>query len=133
MENLNVNDKVLYFDGSTHLELTSVREDLENGTVKLANGIICSKEVTKKSGNYKRKDYLRGSKFKGWIKKYDENLELLYQAYLFKTKWVNTLQSLKDSLIRIDVNQMIEKEGLVNQLISLSKNLDKLVTKCKQL
>ena len=36
MENLKLKDQVLYFDGFTQLELTTVISDFEDGTVKLA-------------------------------------------------------------------------------------------------
>lgn len=133
MDKLKLKDQVLYFDGFTQLELTTVISDLEDGTVKLANGVICSNEAIKKTGNYKRKDYLKGSKFEGWIKKYDSNSEDLYKAYLFKRTLNSKLESIKNSFIGINVKMLLEKEGLLEKVINISKSLDKLSSKCKQL
>lgn len=130
---LKLKDQVLYFDGFTQLELTTVISDLEDGTVKLANGVICSNEAIKKTGNYKRKDYLKGSKFEGWIKKYDSNSEDLYKAYLFKRTLNSKLETIKNSFIGINVKMLLEKEGLLEKVINISKSLDKLSSKCKQL
>ena len=133
MDNLKLKDQVLYYDGFTQLELTTVIADFEDGTVKLANGVICSNEAIKKTGNYKKKDYLKGSKFEGWIKKYDSNLEDLYKAYIFKRTLNSKLENIKNSFIGIDVKMLLEKEDLLEKVINISKSLDKLSNKCKQL
>ena len=131
MEILKTNDQVLYYDGKTLLELTTVIQELEDSTVKLSNGVICSKEPVKKSGNYKRKDYLKGSKFQGWIKKYEGPLEDIYQANLFLKRYKKKLDNLKVDLNSIKLSDLITGNISAKEVLNISKSLNKIISKCK--
>ena len=131
MEILKTNDQVLFYDGKTLLELTTVTQELEDSTVKLSNGVICSNEPVKKSGNYKRKDYLKGSKFQGWIKKYEGSLEDIYQASLFLKSYKRKVDSLKVDLSSIKLSDIITGNVSAQEVLSISKSLNKIISKCK--
>lgn len=131
MEILKTNDQVLFYDGKTILELTTVTQELEDSTVKLSNGVICSNEPVKKSGNYKRKDYLKGSKFQGWIKKYEGTLEDIYQASLFLKSYKRKVDSLKVDLSSIKLSDIITGTVSAQEVLNISKSLNKIISKCK--
>lgn len=131
MEILKTNDQVLYYDGKTILELTTVTQELEDSTVKLSNGVICSNEPVKKSGNYKRKDYLKGSKFQGWIKKYEGSLDDIYQASLFLKSYKKKVDSLKVDLSSIKLTDIITGNVSAQEVLNISKSLNKIISKCK--
>lgn len=131
MEILKTNDQVLFYDGKTLLELTTVTQELEDSTVKLSNGVICSNEPVKKSGNYKRKDYLKGSKFQGWIKKYEGPLEDIYQANLFLKSYKRKVDSLKVDFSSIKLSDIITGTISAQEVLNISKSLNKVISKCK--
>ena len=131
MEILKTNDQVLFYDGNTILELTTVIQELEDSTVKLSNGVICSNEPVKKSGIYKRKDYLKGSKFQGWIKKYEGPLEDIYQANLFLKSYKKKIDSLKIDLSSIQLADIIYGNVSAQEVLNISKSLNKVISKCK--
>ena len=131
MEILKTNDQVLFYDGKTLLELTTVTQELEDSTVKLSNGVICSNEPVKKSGIYKRKDYLKGSKFQGWIKKYEGRLEDIYQANLFLKSYKKKIDNLKVDLNSIKLADLITGNISAKEVLNISKSLNKIISKCK--
>lgn len=133
METLKKDDKILYYDGKNHLELTTVTQD-DDSTVKLSNGVICSKEPVKKSGIYKRKDHMKGSKFQGWIKKYEGSLVNIYQAYLFLKKSNNQIKNdLSFSISKIKLDHLINGDINAEEVLKISKSLEKIIRKCNSL
>ena len=99
--------------------------------MKLSNGVICSNEPVKKSGIYKRKDYLKGSKFQGWIKKYEGPLEDIYQANLFLKSYKKKIDSLKVDLNSIQLSDIITGTISAQEVLNISKSLNKVISKCK--
>ena len=79
---LKTNQEVIYFDGVNILDKTSVIEtNKEQGTAKLANGIILQRESTKK-GYFKRSGIR--SEAKAWLADEENEGTKMYQAYLSK-------------------------------------------------
>lgn len=133
METLKTKDQVLFYDGKSILELTTVISE-DDYTVKLSNGVICSKEPIKKSGMYKRKDYMKGSKFQGWIKKYEGSLVNIYQAYLFLKKSKNQIKNdLSINLGKIKLDHLINGYVSAEEVLKISKSLEKIIRKCNSL
>lgn len=134
MEILKTKDQVLYYDGKNHLELTTVTQELEDSRIKLSNGVICSKEPVKNSGIYKRKDHMKGSKFQGWIKKYEGSLVNIYQAYLFLKKSKNQIKNdLSSNIGKIKLDHLIKGDVNAEEVLKISKSLEKIIRKCNSL
>lgn len=133
METLKTKDQVLFYDGKSILELTTVISE-DDSTVKLSNGVICSKEPIKKSGMYKRKDHMKGSKFQGWIKKYEGSLVNIYQAYLFLKKSKNQIKNdLSINLGKIKLDHLVNGSVNAEEVLKISKSLEKIIRKCNSL
>lgn len=133
METLKTKDQVLFYDGKSILELTIVISE-DDSTVKLSNGVICSKEPIKKSGMYKRKDHMKGSKFQGWIKKYEGSLVNIYQAYLFLKKSKNQIKNdLSINLGKIKLDHLVNGSVNAEEVLKISKSLEKIIRKCNSL
>ena len=133
METLKTKDQVLFYDGKSILELTTVISE-NDSTVKLSNGVICSKEPVKKSGMYKRKDHMKGSKFQGWIKKYEGSLVNIYQAYLFLKKSKNQIKNdLSINLGKIKLDHLVNGSVSAEEVLKISKSLEKIIRKCNSL
>lgn len=133
METLKTKDQVLFYDGKSILELTTVISE-DDSTVKLSNGVICSKEPIKKSGMYKRKDHMKGSKFQGWIKKYEGSLVNIYQAYLFLKKSKNQIKNdLSINLTKIKLDHLVNGSVNAEEVLKISKSLEKIIRKCNSL
>lgn len=89
---LEIGDSVICYDGATMMSTSTVTAvDKENGTATLKNGIICKRES--KENNFKRADYMAKS-FQGFIKLLDEETQELYDAWIFKQAFANTMEDL---------------------------------------
>lgn len=104
---LKTNQEVIYWDGDTILDKTSVIETSKgNGTAKLANGITLQRESTK-SGYFKRAGIRSGSK--AWVADGDNEGVRMYNAYLSKNKVKKLLPILSKAIdhksIYLDTDQ----------------------------
>ena len=145
MEKLNLNDKVLYWDGNTALELTEVIQvDKDNSTVKLNNGILLYRKPNSE-GIYRRADYKESIEqneinrkrkrrsvstalpiSKSW--KYGTgDTERIWKAYLFKRKFTNVYDTLKQRVSFTSNEDLIFKPEALEFIEKVERKLSKLV------
>ena len=95
---LKQDETVLYWDGSSFMELTIVKTvDKEKGEAVLANGVKVSR--TSKVNDFKRVDYLsvKGA-FTGFVKKLGKEEQALYDAWIFRVKFLKEIEVIKSKL-----------------------------------
>ena len=145
MEKLNLNNKVLYWDGNTALELTEVIQvDKDNSTVKLNNGILLHRKPNSE-GIYRRADYKQNIEeneinrkrkrrsvstalpiSKSW--KYGTgDTERIWKAYLFKRKFTNVYDTLKQRVSFTSNEDLIFKPEALEFIEKVERKLSKLV------
>lgn len=120
---LKPSQEVIYFDGFSILDKTSVIEiNKEQGTAKLANGIILQRESTKK-GYFKRAGIR--SDAKAWLANEENEGTKIYQAYLSKCqdrKLVLSLQKViecKSIQVNMDQAWLIELHKTLKEFLEL--------------
>lgn len=93
---LKVGDSVICYDGSTMMTQSTVTSvDKEAGTATLKNGIICKRES--KENNFKRADYMAKT-YTGFVKKLDEDTQVLYDAWIFKQGFIRKMDDLSTKI-----------------------------------
>lgn len=93
---LKVGDSVICYDGSTMMtQSTVISVDKEAGTATLKNGIICKRES--KENNFKRADYMAKT-YTGFVKKLDEDTQVLYDAWIFKQGFIHKMEDLSTKI-----------------------------------
>lgn len=93
---LKVGDSVICYDGSTMMTQSTVTSvDKEVGTATLKNGIICKRES--KENNFKRADYMAKT-YTGFVKKLDEETQVLYDAWIFKQGFIRKMEDLSTKI-----------------------------------
>lgn len=132
---LKVGDSVICYDGATMMSTSTVTAvDKEKRTATLKNGIICKRES--KENNFKRADYMAKS-FQGFIKLPDEETKELYDAWIFKQAFANTMEDLKNKIqqrFRITNPEMKalafgENPELLEYLLKVKRSIEKLKEK----
>ena len=122
---LRTEDQVLFWDGSTLLELTTVVQvNKEKSQVKLSNGVTLEREPIKK-GYFKRADKSKRDPAKAW--KYGEgDTKKWWEAYLFKRRSHLELNTLDKKISQIGVLDILEDSGQVGFLLNVQRKLGKL-------
>lgn len=129
---LKVGDSVIYYDGSTMITSSTVTSiDKEAGTATLENGIICKRES--KENNFKRADYMAKT-FNGFIKKMDEETQILYEAWVFKQGFISKMDDLstkiwqKFNISNPELRALAfgENQELLEYIIKVKRSIEKL-------
>ena len=132
---LKVGDSVICYDGATMMSTSTVTAvDKENGTATLKNGIICKRES--KENNFKRADYMAKS-FQGFVKLLDNETQELYDAWIFKQAFANTMEDLTKKIqqrFNITHHEMKalafgENPELLEYLLKVKRSIEKLKEK----
>lgn len=93
---LKIGDSVIFYDGSTLMTQSTITSvDKEAGTATLKNGIICKRES--KENNFKRADYMAKDSM-GFVKKLDEETQILYDAWIFKQGFIRKMKDLSTQI-----------------------------------
>lgn len=95
---LKQDEPILYWDGSSFMEITTVKKvDKERDEATLTNGVKVKR--TSKINDFKRVDYLssRGA-FTGFVKKVREEEQALYEAWVFRVKFLKEIEVIKSKL-----------------------------------
>ena len=145
MEKLNLNDQVLYWDGSTILELTEVTQvNKENSTVKLSNGVVLYRKPSEE-GTYNRADYRESIEQKELNKKRKRksvstalpiskswkygtgNTERIWKAYQFKRKFAHVYDTLKQKITFTSNLELIFEQEALEFIEKVEHKMNKLV------
>ena len=129
---LKVGDSVICYDGFTMMTqsiVTSINK--EAGTATLKNGIICKRES--KENTFKRADYM-AKNYMGFIKKLDEETQVLYDAWIFKQGFIHKMEDLstkiqqKFSLIQPEMRALAfgENPELLSYINTVKRSIEKL-------
>lgn len=144
LQKLKTNDQVLYWDGDSFMELTSVKEVIKtNSTAILDNGIILNR-TPDQDGTYSRADYKATLEAKekkrrkihiplttiskAWLYE-DERIKDMYKAYLFKKGSSIFLDNLKNRIFKIKYSDLTKDSGIVKEINNIEKKLKKLYEK----
>lgn len=117
--------QVLYFDGSSIMEVTNVVSvDKSKDEATLGNGVRCSRKADK-HGNFKRIDYKKKS-FKGFIRLYPYSIkeENIYELWKFRQRILRNPQTVLGKIAKIEVQDLMEREDTVEYLAKV-RNLIK--------
>lgn len=139
---LKQEDQVLYWDGSTTLELTTVVQVYkEKSQVKLSNGVIIHrlpdedgtfsradyKEVKEEKEKRRRKSKLSSlrSNSKSW--KYgSEETARIWHAYLFKKSFANTYDKLRNKVTLMSCKEIIYNTENLEFLEKVQRKISKI-------
>lgn len=140
-----MNDKVLYWDGETLMDLTEVvLVDKEHSQVKLSNGILLHR-APDSDGCYHRADYKEASEERekkrrkrpqdlkltpissAW--KYGEgDTERIWKAYLFRKNFSNICEKLQYKItLSIMVTDIVNNSESLDFLEKVERKISKLV------
>lgn len=144
-EKLKMNDKVLYWDGETTMDLSEVvLVDKEHSQVKLSNGILLHR-TPDSEGCYHRADYKEALEERekkrrkkpqdlkltsiSYAWKYGEgNTEKIWKAYLFRKSFSNMYDKLKYKItLSISVTDIINDPESLDFLDKVERKISKLV------
>lgn len=143
LKKLKLGDQVLYWDGSTTMELTKVVQvDKSKSQVKLANGIILHRKS--KDGIFCRADYREAleerekkrrnrsktlaltSVSQAW--KYDsEETSRIWHSYLFKKSFANTYDKLRSKITMISCRDIIYDQESLEFLEEVKRKISLIV------
>lgn len=140
---LKLDDQVLYWDGSTTLELTKVVQvNKEKSQVKLGNGVIIHR-LPDEDGSFGRADYKEVKEeekkkrrrksnvnhliptSKSW--KYgSEETSRIWHAYLFKRSFANTYDKLRNKVVLMSCNDIINNPESLEFLEKVQRKISKI-------
>lgn len=132
---LKVGNPVICYDGSTLMtQSTVISVDKEAGTATLKNGIICKRES--KENNFKRADYM-AKNYTGFVKKLDEETQVIYDAWIFKHGFIRKMEDLsskiqqKFNLTNQEIRALAfgENQELLNYINTVKRSIEKLEEK----
>lgn len=132
---LKVGDSVICYDGSTMMTKSTVTSvDKEAGTATLKNGIICKRES--KENNFKRADYMAKT-YTGFVKKLDEETQVLYDAWIFKQGFIRKMEDLsikiqqKFNLTQPEMRALAlgENQELLDYINTVKRSIEKMEEK----
>lgn len=129
---LREEDKVLYYDGFTLMDLTKVvKVDKVNNEVTLANGVKCQRES--KTNNFKRTDYLSKG-FEGFIHKLTEEDQELYDCWMFKGRFIRECETLQSrmAMTKPELNELAFNGVGLEYLKKIKKHWEIIMKTTKQ-
>lgn len=144
MDKLKLEDQVLYWDGSTIMELTKVVQVYkEKSQVKLGNGVVLHRTLGK-DGAFHRADYREAieerekkrrnraktlsftSISKAW--KYGTGeTERIWKAYLFKKGFANTYDKLRNNIALMSCQEMISNSENLEFLEKVERKMSRIL------
>lgn len=144
MDKLKMNDKVLYWDGASSMDLTEVvLVDKEHSQVKLANGILLHRSPGE-DGVFHRADYKealedqekRRRKKKAHVPltsissawKYGSGkTEQIWKAYCFKKSFANTYDKLRNKVLFTELSEIVNNPETLEFMEKVERKISKLV------
>lgn len=139
-----MNDKVLYWDGASSMDLTEVVQvDKENSRAKLSNGIWLHRSPGEDEA-FHRADYMEAleeqekkrKKKKAYIPltsissawKYGTGkTEKIWKAYCFKRSFANTYDKLRDKIIFTNISEIVNNQETLEFMEKVERKISKLV------
>ena len=107
---LEIGNEVIYFDGNTLMELTTVvAVDKKEKTATLANNVKVERYPNKEQ-YYPRIDAKRKSEYRTWTKEYAQDL---YKAYNAKNRLIRLIPELYKQVQRSDFLDPVDSQFLI--------------------
>ena len=107
---LEIGNEVIYFDGNTLMELTTVvAVDKKEKTATLANNVKVERYPNKEQ-YYPRIDAKRKSEYRTWTKEYAQDI---YKAYNAKNRLIRLIPELYKQVQRSDFLDPVDSQFLI--------------------